>query len=43
MSTSEPSPTSDPVAPPPSAEESGQMSRREVFEALSGLLLGMFV
>jgi EmrB/QacA subfamily drug resistance transporter len=43
MSTSEPSPTPDPVAPPPSAEESGQMSRREVFEALSGLLLGMFV
>ncbi|MCW2619658.1 MAG: drug resistance efflux protein, partial [Modestobacter sp.] len=43
MSSSDPSTTSEPAAPPPSAEESGEMSRREVFEALSGLLLGMFV
>jgi EmrB/QacA subfamily drug resistance transporter len=31
------------VAPPLDAEDSGQMSHREVLEALSGLLLAMFV
>ncbi|SDN17079.1 drug resistance transporter, EmrB/QacA subfamily [Nocardioides szechwanensis] len=32
-----------PASRPPSAEESGQMTHREIMEALSGLLLAMFV
>ena len=32
-----------PSAPPPTAEDAGQMTHREVLEALSGLLLAMFV
>ncbi len=34
---------SQPLTPPAPAEQSGQMSHREVMEALSGLLLAMFV
>ncbi|WP_234410796.1 MDR family MFS transporter [Nocardioides terrigena] len=42
-SVSHPQPTTAPVAAPPASGQPGQMSHREVMEALSGLLLAMFV
>ena len=36
-------PLTQQATPPPSAEQSGEMTHREVLEALSGLLLAMFV
>ena len=42
-SVSHPQPATAPVAAPPASGQPGQMSHREVMEALSGLLLAMFV
>ena len=42
-SVSHPQPAPAPVATPPASGQPGQMSHREVMEALSGLLLAMFV
>jgi EmrB/QacA subfamily drug resistance transporter len=42
-SVSHPQPAPAPVAAPPASGQPGQMSHREVMEALSGLLLAMFV
>ena len=43
VSVSHPQPAPAPVATPPASGQPGQMSHREVMEALSGLLLAMFV
>lgn len=42
-SVSHPQPATTPAAPSPAPGQPGQMSHREVMEALSGLLLAMFV
>lgn len=42
-SVSHPQPATAPAAPSPAPGQPGQMSHREVMEALSGLLLAMFV
>ena len=42
-SVSHPQPAPAPVVSPPASGQPGQMSHREVMEALSGLLLAMFV
>jgi EmrB/QacA subfamily drug resistance transporter len=43
VSQASPAPVSAPTAGQVSAEESGQMTHRQILEALSGLLLAMFV